>query len=505
MHMLRVLLLILLLLGLPYQNQAQIQQPGGGGATPTYGIVCDGVTQTAAAIQAALDTVPVGTKITLPAGVCLLNQTLTITRSLSLEGAGLDQTYLRQTVANIPVLTVSISSVHLTGITFSHSSNPSSGGDGVVVRDPGGGAISAVSLVDVAANYNWRGFVLGCVAYAQMETAWALRNNSHGFEFLYEALGGGIMQWEIFHAISQQNLGAGFYGNNTAGANGIGPWLTQSITFANNAGGTVFHGSPGHPISAIRLTNVNTSTDNVVGMYFNTYAGSHTVVMPSVENVGLNAGIPLGFTGTLSVASNTGNGLEATSNNQYGIMINGGTFWNNSWSGVSLSAPFSQLIGGQTLGNGKALSSEPYKRAGVFIGGDNIVVTGHHFQFAGDGSTQAYIERYPPVTGTVIGFNQYAPGRPAIPMQAPGVPGGPPRSGQVVIAETDNTATITLTPAEPDAAYFVQATANGATPGAAAGALTIVGTIKTAGSFQLVLTAPPGAGKNVVYDWMVHR
>ena len=75
-------------------------------------------------------------------------------------------------------------------------------------------------------------------------------------------------------------------------------------------------------------------------------------------------------------------------------------------------------------------------------------------------------------------------------------------------AENSSVARIQTTPA----ALVRQALANNpelkfyaAEIGAAAGALTIVGTIKTAGSFQLVLTAPPGAGKNVVYDWMVHR
>ena len=330
----------------------------------------------------------------------------------------------------------------------------------------------------------------------------------HGFEFLYEAAGGGVLQWDIFNVISQQNLGVGYYGNNTAADNGIGPWLTQSGSFANNGGGTVFHGSPGHPISAIRLSNHGSSTDNQVGLYFNTYGGSHTIVMPSVENAGTNAGLPIGASAAnlLSTASGTGHGIEVTLNNTFGVMINGGTFWNNSWSGVALSAPLCQLIGGQSIGNGKALAAEAHKRAGVFIGAENILVTGHHFQFVGDGSTLAYIEIYPPVLATtIIGANSYGAGLPAIRMQSPGVPSGPPRSGTAVFTETNNTVTVTLSPVEPDTAYFVQATASSATPGSAAGALTVVGTIKAAGNFQLVLSAAPGAGKTVTYDWLVHR
>jgi hypothetical protein len=313
------------------------------------------------------------------------------------------------------------------------------------------------------------------------------------------------MQWDIFNAIAQFNLGAGFYGLNTAGANGIGPWITESLSFANEFGGFSFNGTSGFPVSDIRLLNVISSTDNRGGIYLNTYGGTHILVNPNIENAGLNGGLPMGSTGASSVATHTGHGLEVTVNNLNGVMITGGTFWNNSWSGLHLVAPSCQLIGGQSIGNGKAFDAAPDRRAGVYIGANNVLVSGHHFHFVGDGSTLAYIERFAGITGTVIGFNSYAAGLPPVAMQAPGTPGGPPRSGQVVIAETDNTATITLTPAEPDAAYLVQATANGATPGAAPGALTVVGTIKAAGNFQLVLSGPPGAGKNVVYDWMVHR
>ena len=88
------------------------------------GIVCDGATMVSTAIQNLLDTVPVGTKVVLPGGNCMLNSSLTISRSIALQGAGQDHTYLRQTVTNIPVLTVTSINVHVTGMTLMHQTSP---------------------------------------------------------------------------------------------------------------------------------------------------------------------------------------------------------------------------------------------------------------------------------------------------------------------------------------------------------------------------------------------
>jgi hypothetical protein len=79
------------------------------------------------------------------------------------------------------------------------------------------------------------------------------------------------------------------------------------------------------------------------------------------------------------------------------------------------------------------------------------------------------------------------------------------RRGQVTIADTATTATVTLTPAEADNAYFVQLTATSAVATPATGAYTITGIQKLAGSFVLAVTAAPGAGKSVTYDWLLYR
>ena len=508
------------------------------------GIVCDGVTQVGAAIQALLDTVPLGTQVTLPGGSCLLNQTLTITRSIGLVGAGMDHTYLKQTVTNIPVVVVSVINVHITGMTLMHNTSPVAGGDGLIVRAPNGASLQSVTLQDVSASWNWRGFVLGCMAYANIAHVQALKNNSHGFEFLYEGPPGcGVDQWDILHASSTLNMGAGFFGHNVAYDIGIGPFFWNTTSFGNNQGGYVFLGSPGHPIHDLRFHNVLSSADNVRGIYLDTYGGSHLISNPWIELTGLG-GWPIGFDNTTSVSSNTGHCLGVTQNQTTGVTITGGLYWNCAWSGVALYAPYSTMTGGVSMGNGTAQHADLDKRAGVSIGASGVHLSGHSFQLPGT-NTLHYLHLAGTLTDVVIGVNSYAPDLPpsqrlsnqatllagarratmvaGLTVQGPlqvqsanaalvlqeisdvGTPSWPQRRGQVAIADTATTATVTLTPADPDALYFVQLTPVATTGGAPVGANTITGVTKTAGSFTVAVATAPGAGRFVVYDWLVHR
>ena len=99
-------------------------------------------------------------------------------------------------------------------------------------------------------------------------------NNSHGFEFLYEAEPGcGVDQWDLLHAVSLLNVGYGFFGNNTTYAFGLGPFMWNTSSFGNAQGGYVFLGSPGHPINDIRIHNALSSADNGAAIYLDTYGG----------------------------------------------------------------------------------------------------------------------------------------------------------------------------------------------------------------------------------------
>jgi hypothetical protein len=86
-----------------------------------------------------------------------------------------------------------------------------------------------------------------------------------------------------------------------------------------------------------------------------------------------------------------------------------------------------------------------------------------------------------------------------------GTPSWPQRRGQVQIADTATTATITLAPVEPDAAYFVQVTPVSIFGTPASGAFTIRTVAKAAGTFTITVLAAPGTGNVVAYDWLVYR
>jgi hypothetical protein len=563
--------ILVLVLGGSGGLRAETQQPPAVPDDATrYGIVCDGVTQTGAALQAALDTVPVGSRLVLPPGVCLVNTPLALTRTVTLQGAGINHTTLRQTAAAQPVLTLGANDVRLEALTVDHAGTAVAGGDGIVADNAGG--LNHVYLDSVAAERNWRGFVLGCVAYGWGTHLQAASNNSNGFEFLYLA-SCPTAQWQVHHSLSQLNKGAGFAGLNTAAAVGIGPFLNDTGSFGNEFGGYVFIGAPGFGIYDLVLTNPFSSADNREGIYLDTYGGGHVLNNPWVELSGRADGVPQGSPSTPSVMSHAGHCVRLTSNNNPGLVIQGGYFWNCSWSGVATDAPYSSLLGGVTLGNGLALDAALSRRAGIHIGADGVTVSGPQFLYLNAPATLHYLHLAGALTALSIGHNTYAPGLTAVATldsseatltgttpptmvaglgvhsnsaDAPGLvlydasngvnplkvlrvnlgyletlnaaasavihslsdegtPSWPTRRGQVTIADAATTGTVTLTPAEPDAGYFVQMTPVTLSGGPATGALTVGGVAKAAGSFVVTVTAAPGAGKSVVYDWFVHR
>jgi hypothetical protein len=536
---------------------------------PLYGGACDGVTQTAAAIQAAITAAPAGAKVSLPAGVCLLNQTLTVTRTLAIEGVGITHTTLRQTVPNIPVLVVgAVNEVGLRKFTVDHTGNPVVGGDGIVFSS----IVNNGRMDNVAAMRNWRGFALGCVAYGSISHLETSFNNLHGIEFVYGDCG--IMQWQVHHSISTQNKGAGYFGSNTAAANGIGPFLNDAGSFGNDLGGFLFLGSPGHPINDLFLIGAYSSADNNNGIFLDTYGGSHVITNLWSELTGALGGWPVGTDGAIMEPSHTGACVSVTVNNAPGLAITGGYYWNCSWANVSLEAPGSSLTGGASIGAGLALDPNLHRRANIYIGNNGISVTGHRFNYSASGalhyiylnsiftdlplSTNSYdpaigVENYVKVSPTssfsgaisprmVTGINVYSgvpeaagltitdmgPGAPT-PAKALRVSGGgleilnysyasilhrlsdegtpswPQRRGQVTISGTNTFASVVLSPTEPDAGYSVQATVVTSSGTPAAGAYTINQTNKVPGGFDISVLTAPGVGSSVTYSWLVHR
>jgi hypothetical protein len=539
---------------------------------PLYGARCDGTTHDTTAIQQALAGARTGAVVALPQGTCLVNAPLAITKALALHGAGIGQSILSQATAAQAVLTNSASNVRLQGFTVRHQGTPVAGGDGIVMTSASG--VDAVYLEHVEALHNWRGFVLGCASYGWGSHLRAQQNDSHGFEFTYGAACG-TAQWDIGHSLSQLNKGTGFAGVNTASPNGIGPWLTQTVSFGNEFGGYSFDGSAGHPINDLRLSGVISSGDNRGGIFLDTYGTGHLLTDPWVELAGQLAGLPQGSAGTASVASGTGHGLRVTSNTlTSGVTITGGRYWNNSWSGVSIDAAYVTLTGGTSLGNGLAHDADLSRRAGVHIGNSGVSVSGHTFGYLNAPATLHHIHLGGTLLDLAIGQNAYQPGlsnadfihgadavlaTTVQPIMAAGLmvhtgtpeafalglvdanvgapnglkflraaagnleilgadattvlsrlsntgtPSWPARRGQLTIADANTTGVVTLSPSEPDASYFVQLTASAAAGGPASGAYTVGGVVKTSSTFTVTVTAAPGAGKSVTYDWFVHR
>lgn len=563
----RLAFLALWLLACPWAASAQTQQPPQGGF-PTYGIVCDGATQTVAAIQQAIDNLPANGSLQLPPGICLVNQTIQILKPMRLEGTGLGLTQLRSTVANIPVINIDAAVVTVSGLFVTHAGlNPVAGGDGLVVKP----FRDAVYLDHILSQFNWRGFVLDSIAYGSATNLTASLNNSHGFEFLYNGYHGN--QWDVVLCNSQQNHGAGYKGDVGTNPQGLGPFLTQTTSYLNEQGGYIFLGHADHTLFDIRLNNVLSSYDNLAGIYFDTYGASHIILNPWIEYTGI------GFTGGVIgadlvpiVPSNSGHCLRITPNNLPGLPITGGHYINCAWSALSLEAPSVSFIGGGSYDNGAVMDPDPCKRAGVCVAGSNVLVSGHAFT-----TTAATLLHYIYITGNPggvsIGENSYAsvlapqdwlgvdPATPTLggvtqmigglavhtnrsgadalkiydgtngptPLKSlrvingalevraadgttplmrlsdVGTPEWTQRRGQVALTGASATSSVTFVSAEPDSGFFVQLTPTAQAGTPATGAFTVSQIDKTTGGFTVHVLAAPGAGNTVVYDWFVYR
>jgi hypothetical protein len=397
---------------------------GGSSAVITAEIPCDGTTVVSATLQSIINAAPSGSHIVLPPGICMLNATITVGVSVTLEGAGINHTTLRQTNAAIPVMTVgAVNDVTLLHFTADHSGTPTAGGHGIVVSQ----YLNHAYLEYIAADRNYHGFVLGCIAYGWVSHLQASANNGNGFEFVYPAATCGSAQWQMHHVLAQLNKGFGFHGLNSESANGIAPFISDATSFGNDLGGYVFQGTVGHPINDLMLLNVLSSADNVYGILLDTYGGSHLIDNPWVELTGQVAGItgfPIGTPSTTSTPSATGHCVTVTANNLPGINIVGGQYWNCAWSGLSLGAANSAITGGTSIGNGRGLDVDPLKRASVAITANKVMVSSHIFNYAAGVGTLDYITVAAGVTGTVIGINNYDTGLPAEISTVSGLPAG---------------------------------------------------------------------------------
>jgi hypothetical protein len=313
----------------------------------------------------------------------------------------------------VPVISnITANNVSLLDLTVTHSGHAVVGGDGIIVRNAAGVNYATIERVD--ARMNWRGFVLGCAAFARANDLKAENNNSHGFEFVYDTTCSAA-QWNVVGSLAQLNKGVGFAGSNTQAANGIGPFFYNSWTFGNDFGGFIFSGTATTPLNDLLFYNIASSADNNYGLWLNTYGVGHIITNPWIELSGRADGFPLGSALTPSVMRNQGDCLALTVNNLGGIIINGGFYWNCSWSGVNIEASYSGIVGGTTLGNGRALDVGLFRRAGVRVGAAGDLVMGHSFKHDGTAATQEAINFGVSIASVTIGHNTYQPPLSSIP------------------------------------------------------------------------------------------
>jgi len=79
------------------------------------------------------------------------------------------------------------------------------------------------------------------------------------------------------------------------------------------------------------------------------------------------------------------------------------------------------------------------------------------------------------------------------------------RAFQITVANTASNATYALSPAEPDASYFVQASASALSAGANGQSAVLAGFTKTAGNLVLAVETAPGSSQSVTFDVLLYR
>ena len=79
------------------------------------------------------------------------------------------------------------------------------------------------------------------------------------------------------------------------------------------------------------------------------------------------------------------------------------------------------------------------------------------------------------------------------------------RAFQVTIANTASNVTYALSPAEPDALYYVSASASALSAGANGQSAILAGMTKTAGNLVVAVMTAPGSSQSVTFDVLVVR
>jgi hypothetical protein len=371
---------------------------------PPYNAVGNGVADDTAAITAAIESG--ANKIIIPEGTYNIASTLTIDHPLNLVGAGIERTKLRRTATNTPLIQCTSLGVLLRDFSLTSSVTPVLGGDGIVVNVASGGNHNY--LQNILVEGQWRGFVLGSAAFARADNIIAQNNNSHGIEFMY--LPSIACQWQVYGALSQLNMGAGYYARNATNTHQVGPFLDSPHSFGNALGGYFFQGAnASSTISDLFLIRPVSSIDNYVGITLDTRGGGHVILSPWVESAGLTDLSVAGWPNTQVIApAGTGYGISLL-NNSAGLVILNPFVWTCGTNGITIesTSPHTTILGGTIRDNNLRLGSDPLQTTGVFVNAAGTMIQG--VTFGTPGAQTSYIRLAEVLANVQIGVNSYHP------------------------------------------------------------------------------------------------
>ena len=315
-----------------------------------YGAVGDGTTDDTTAINAALAAnkyvfLPEGTYYTSGALACTL-------AGQKLIGAGTTATTINVNSTSAKGITIAtgLNNVELCGFTLTRTGTAASGAEGISCGDVTIGQALIHNLV-VEKHYN--GLALGPTDYSTIRDVITQKNINDGINITNTASDGSC-QWSIEGGVlSQKNGRDGVRLVSIAGPSQMTVGSIRGLsTFANTGRGAIYLGLVGVPIQGIRLADSFLGEDGDSECYIDSYGGQHQINNVAFELAGTRTTGPT----LATAASNTGHGLNLTSNND-DVLVNACHASGNSLNGFAMQATVNTMVGCQATNNGVAATA----------------------------------------------------------------------------------------------------------------------------------------------------
>ena len=320
-----------------------------------YGAKCDGSTDDSTAFTNAMTAVnSAGGVLSIPAGTCVVNSTLTISHGgVVISGAGWKATKLTTSTANLPQIVAQNPATdwQVRDIWLTRSATATSPGDGI------DGCLTTAAcnnpvIQNVMIDSAYDGIKLGAAAYGAIRNVVSQSNQHEGIFLQGQSYtSGNSLQWTIWNALSQLNAQHGFNAlANTAGGPGtLGPWH-DAYTFANGTGGVVIAGAGAAVLSDIQIVGGFFGSDCADEINVNSNGGGAVVIADNlIETPGQHTcGVGLG-----TAATHIGDGIHLSSTTT-DVMISGNRVQVASFSCIETASPRITITGNMLFDCGQA-------------------------------------------------------------------------------------------------------------------------------------------------------